>query len=82
MEDVFRSLKRGIVLEGLEVLFYGGNITSWAGGYSHKEELLVPGELEFVEKFAEYISLQGSFRNVPNPRVDLSFVEKVCSDLG
>lgn len=81
MESLFNSLERSIILEGLEVLFNGEDLKKWAEYYSHKEEVLVPGEIEFVERFREYVSLHGLPKCVFNPRYNLGVVDKVYADL-
>lgn len=78
----FDSLGRSIISEGLEVLCSGRDFAEWASMYKHNEEVILPGEIEFVEKFRDYVLLRGLSKDIPNPRYDLSFVEKVCSDLG
>jgi hypothetical protein len=68
METLSESLKKSIIAEGLEVLYFHGNLSDWASTYRNREEILVPGELEFVRTFAKYLSSNRSLKVKENPR--------------
>jgi hypothetical protein len=44
-----------IISEGLDVFSSGRDIREWVFVYPYKEEVLLPGEKEFVQKLGDYI---------------------------
>ncbi|VVB80740.1 Uncharacterised protein [uncultured archaeon] len=79
---MLEGLKRGIILEGLEVLCSGRNFLDWAEHYQNHEEVIIPGELEFVKRFRDYVLINGFSKNISNPLYDSSLVDQICSELG
>ena len=65
-----RELKRNIIVDGLDALLFGvDRFEDWANNYTFMQEVIVPGESYYVNRFSYFVT-QGMNRglNPFNPR--------------